>query len=1127
MVRARPSMQELIGRRKRAGFVGRRGELDLFRGNFDTSPEDERHSFVFHVHGTAGVGKSSLVRELEAVAAQRKALTACTDESVNSVPEAMAAISTQFARQGVELKALDRLLATYRQRRHEAETASVALETADTDPGLPAPPSPGSMAASQAGLIGLGMVPVVGAFAGAIDPAQVAHSTDRLRAALSARFRNHDDVRLVLEPLKVLTPVFVEELARVAADAPWLALFFDTYERTSPFLDPWLLDLITTDRYGALPANVVITLAGQHGPDPTRWADYAAFVAEFALEPFTDSEARQLLAAKGLVDETVVREVLRLSGGLPVLVSTLAENPGTVDDPTATAVERFLKWERDPARRDVALRCALPRTLDEDVFRAAVADGETEGLYEWLRGLPFVSERAGRVHFHDVVRTAMLRLQRTRSPRQWVERQVRLAETFRGWRVEAEEGLEPDELWSDEAWRELRLEELYHLLCARPQSVIGEVLRGVVASCRAGEAAIRGCVQVVVDVGEQTDTGVVRQWGRDLLEALSDETEGLLGLLLDRAGLDRFGCAEAYCLWGQGLRRKREYERALAAYDKAVELAASAEAYYGRAFTRARVGDYEAALIDFERAAELRPDSAEILFEWGESLRVTGRQAEAAETFDRVLALDPAYAKAWASRASGKHARGDTEGALADFGRALEIDERYLWALIHRAEVYRDLDRLDESFADLDRAVEIAPDSAWIASERGDAYRVVGRFEEAVEELGRACELAPDRVSAHAGRGHALACLGRVEEARAAYDRALQLDPDYVWALAHRADLRQRTGDEDGAFEDLDRAVSVDGPRGWWALTMRGGAHTAVGRHEEAVADFDLVRARTPDLGQLWDYWRWSMFALDRGEEAIVELDHALESSPGNGRLLEIRGLALNELGRYREALRDLDRAIGLMPDVERLYTNRARVCINVGRVDQALADLRRDAAASGWARRVTVDALLWQGREDEAVRLVDGIREIARQDSDHDVMFTCWFVDAMSGRWDLARQVVGWLRENHPEYEPLASTLTVAAKEGLRAAEPLWPKERYPVPDQQGSTLGQILVGFARGTGAEGDMCLSRILSGDHNWEQLADAALGLTFLSRCPDADPEYFAPRLSRVIAARDAFQARYAE
>ena len=145
MAQAQPSMQELIARRKRAGFVGRRAEIDRFRANFDLPPDDERHSFVFHIHGVAGVGKSSLLRELESVAAGRGAVTATTDETVSGVPGTMAAISAQFARQGIELKALDKALAAYRQRRHEAETASAVP---DPGPGTAAPAASGHRSAT-------------------------------------------------------------------------------------------------------------------------------------------------------------------------------------------------------------------------------------------------------------------------------------------------------------------------------------------------------------------------------------------------------------------------------------------------------------------------------------------------------------------------------------------------------------------------------------------------------------------------------------------------------------------------------------------------------------------------------------------------------------------------------------------------------------------------------------------------------------------------------------------------------------------------------------------------------------------------------------------------------------------
>jgi hypothetical protein len=72
------------------------------------------------------------------------------------------------------------------------------------------------MVVSQLGLAGLGLLPGVGAFTGAVDASHVAAGADRLKAVLSARLRSHEDVRLVLSPLQVLTPVFLRGLA----DAP-------------------------------------------------------------------------------------------------------------------------------------------------------------------------------------------------------------------------------------------------------------------------------------------------------------------------------------------------------------------------------------------------------------------------------------------------------------------------------------------------------------------------------------------------------------------------------------------------------------------------------------------------------------------------------------------------------------------------------------------------------------------------------------------------------------------------------------------------------------------------------------------------------------------------------------------
>lgn len=411
----RLSLQQIVESRRRAAFVGREAELGLFRANFTLPPEDPRHRFVFHVRGNAGVGKTSLLREWREAAGEFGALTASADESADSVPDVLASFAAQFAEQGHPLKALDRLLATYRRALHEA-----AGRLAADNEGAGTGPSPGALAAAQAGLIAAGAIPVVGALAGGIDPAVVARGAGGLRAVFGGRARQAEEARLLAEPVQVLTPVFVAELDRVADAVPWIALFLDTYERTAPQLDRWLADLFTPGRYGELPANLVLTLAGQRRLDPAHWGDRGRLVADVPLGPFTEEEARQLLHERGVVAEPVVREVLRLSGGLPVLVSTLAANPGAAGEANASAVERFLAGESDPARRAAALACALPRRFDEDLVAVAVPqDGPhaVPGLYDWLHELPFVAEPySGRSRYHAVVRAPMLRLQRTGSP---------------------------------------------------------------------------------------------------------------------------------------------------------------------------------------------------------------------------------------------------------------------------------------------------------------------------------------------------------------------------------------------------------------------------------------------------------------------------------------------------------------------------------------------------------------------------------------------------------------------------------------------------------------------------------------------------------------------------------------
>ncbi|MEV6757648.1 tetratricopeptide repeat protein [Streptomyces sp. NPDC051214] len=752
------SRQELIRRRRGGGFVGRRRELAVFRENLAQGTGADTYQFLFHVHGLAGVGKSTLIRRWETTAREEGAVTAVVGDDVHSAVEAMAAISEQLGRQGCSLKQFDKYLSAYRQKCHEADAAFTEQLMCEGGRG-PAPstqaaPSPSSTVAAQIGVAGLSLVPGIGALSSAVRPEHVASGLDRARTALSSRLRSHEDVQLVLSPLKTLTPQFLADLGDVAKRRPWVVLFFDTYERTAPLLDVWLRDMLVSEVYGAVPVNVQAALAGQGPLNSACWGDSLDLVTEVALEPFSEDEARALLAARGVTDARVVDVVLRLSGRLPVLLDALARSrPQQVDavgDPSDTAVERFLKWETDPARRDTILACALPLRVDEDIYRALAPTSDADG-FGWLRGLPFLTGQAGRHRYHDVIRTPMLRFQRSRSPAQWRRSHAHLASVFRTWRREQEQRLSPNGYWDDSTWRDHRLDETYHLLCAQGRGALSEALRDAVLACGHSTESLRRWGQLLVQAGTDSDgsgdTGDLVRTGQRLLAFAGQESGDAeaLTFLLTTSGLDTEGRTLAHVLRGWVYRRGGLHSQALADYTAALTLDPDLpRAYVGRGYTHRDMRQYEAALADHSHAVRLAPRSPAHWISRGSIYFRMRRYEEAVADLDHALGLDRHNTWALEFRGLLHHRMGHHDKALTDLTDAVTIDPQAAWAYGARGDVHLTLGHLESALADLDHALGLEPQAPWPLCWRGEAYRALGRHEEALADFDRAMELLPD-----------------------------------------------------------------------------------------------------------------------------------------------------------------------------------------------------------------------------------------------------------------------------------------------------------------------------------------------------------------------------------------------
>ena len=670
MVKRPGSLQDLIQNRQQSGFVGRLGQLAQFQENLGLPVDDDRRRFLFNIHGDAGVGKTYLTRQLRQLAAAQGALTAFVDESADDAPAAMGAIASQLAQAGTRLGGFEKRAAAYRRRRQELESDPKAPE--DIAAFL-------TKTAVTIGLAAARDIPVAGSLLAPVDPAGTADQVNRARAYLARRLGNHADFRLLLSPVDELTPVFVAELNRVAGSRP-VALFVDTYERTGLILDAWLRR-VYEGQYGGLPMTLVTTIAGQKPLSPNLWGDYLPVLADVPLEPFSDAEARQFLGGKGIHDKGIIEVILSLSGRLPLWLATLAEaRPGSVSDigdPAGDAVERFLRWEDDPARRRVAIAAALPRSLNQDVLAEVAGAAEAHELFGWLCGLPFIDRRPGAWAYHEVVRAAMLRLQQAQAPREWTSRQLALAQAHERWALDAAGDDEED--WSSPRWVDHTREQAYHLLCADPDTNLQGVLASAVRAAAHSTIHARQWAELIADAGTDTDYPRLRQWGQRLNEGINEEDlTAYLTDLINHADLDDSTLGIALAQRGEEHRLAGRYDDAVADFSLAIERDAEhAWAIASRGETYQALGRYNDALTDFNRAVELDPEQS-----WLVSRGVLYRRMER------------------------------YDDALADLSGALGLGPEY-GPTVQRGLTYQFMGRYDDALTDLSRAIEISPEAGW------------------------------------------------------------------------------------------------------------------------------------------------------------------------------------------------------------------------------------------------------------------------------------------------------------------------------------------------------------------------------------------------------------------------------
>ncbi len=324
-------------------------------------------------------------------------------------------------------------------------------------------------------------------------------------------------------------------------------------------------------------------------------------------------------------------------------------------------------------------------------------------------------------------------------------------------------------------------------------------------------------------------------------------------------------------LYGQG-RAAEAIER----YDEALALTPRADVYNNRGVALEALGRLEEALQSFSQAAVCRSDYAPAFFNRAGVLSALGYWAEALADYDRAVGLLPDhYPHCWNNRGLALGELNRWAEAAESFSKALALDPAYTGAAANLSVAQRRLGQLDAALQSADRALALQPDHPEALTTRGLALAALGRFEAALESHERALALRPAYPQALNNAGVALEALDRVDEAVARFDAALALDRGFAEAEFNSALALLRAGQWSQGWRRHEarwRRKGEPGPTYAHESLWLGGSG------DEGLKGRTILLHAEQGLGDTLQFCRYASAVKTLGARVILEVQPPLKT---------------------------------------------------------------------------------------------------------------------------------------------------------------------------------------------------------------------------------------------------------
>jgi len=214
-------------------------------------------------------------------------------------------------------------------------------------------------------------------------------------------------------------------------------------------------------------------------------------------------------------------------------------------------------------------------------------------------------------------------------------------------------------------------------------------------------------------------------------------------------------------------------------------------------------GQYDKAIADYDKAIELNPKFDAAYSNRGNVYNKEGNFTKALLDYGKALQLNPGLDVAYCNRGEIYFKEGDIGRAIQDYDKAISLDPMLGRAYFNRAACYVSLGKAPQAFSDFNKALEINPDNVEGFNNRANLYAQIGNWAQAILDYSQAIRLAPGLAVIYKNRGGVYYQQGNFIQALSDFDKAIQLKNNYVDGYFNRAATYYQLKEYDRAWEDL------------------------------------------------------------------------------------------------------------------------------------------------------------------------------------------------------------------------------------------------------------------------------------------------------------------------------------